>query len=373
MLADTAAAFLEPNLVVFVQHGSLVARRLDLAGGELRGDPITLAESVSNDLGFRLGAFSVSASGHVAYRSNIADPSQLSWFDRTGKPLGVVLTETDPSHRLANPELSPDGQRVGVTRAVQNNIHVWLGDLVRGTFTRFTSDLAVNSFQLWSPDGSQIVFGSNRDGIASLFLKPSSGTGVERSLLVGPNAKFPQAWSRDGRFLLFMENDPKTGRDLLALPMTGADRKPRVVANTAFQERNGQFSPDGRWVAYETDESGLRFEIVVQPFPEASAKWQVSSSGGTQPRWRADGKEIYFIAPDRKLMAASVLIRERNNPVFTAGTPEVLFPTRIGDGGASTFKAQYAVSRDGRFLVNQPPDDSTAPVTLILNWKPLTP
>jgi Tol biopolymer transport system component len=148
--------------------------------------------------------------------------------------------------------------------------------------------------------------------------------------------------------------------------MTGNERKPRVLVNTPFEERNGQFSPDGRWVAYETNESG-RFEIVLQPFPEPSGKWQVSTGGGTQPRWRADSRELYFIAPDEKLMAVPLTT---SGSTIEAGTPVTLFPTRIAPPGPAS-KHEYAVSRDGRFLVNQSLEDSnTPPITLIVNWKP---
>src|SRR5262249_35752586 len=159
-----------------------------------------------------------------------------------------------------------------------------------------------------------IAFGSTRKGNVDIYVKPSSGAGAEELVLETLNNKWPQDWSKDGRFLLYSESDPKTGRDLWALPMSGAnasatgrsnqeksgnDRKSILVVKTPFEELNGQFSPDGRWVAYETNESG-RFEIVVQPFPVPTGKWQVSTAGGMQPRWRADGKELYFIAPDGK-------------------------------------------------------------------------
>jgi len=184
------------------------------------------------------------------------------------------------------------------------------------------------------------------------------------------NLDVPQDWSKDGGFLLYFKVDPKTGRDLWALPMTGNDRKPRVVANTPFEERIGQFSPDVRWVVYETNESD-RFEVVVQPFPEPSGKWSVSTGGGTQPRWRADGKELYFIAPDGNLMAAPVTTHsEKGATTFEVGTPVALFPTRIAGGVETSARANYAVSRDGRFLINQEVEESTAaPITLILNWK----
>ena len=183
-----------------------------------------------------------------------------------------------------------------------------------------------------------------------------------------PNNMVTQDWSRDGRWLLYYEVHPTTGRDLWALDMTSRDRTPRVVANTPAEEVLAQFSPDGRWVAYQTNESG-RFEVVVQPFPDAGGKWQVSTAGGVAPRWRADGKELYFLAPDATMMAVPVTAAGAS---FEAGTPVALFPTRIVDGGTvANNRPQYAVARDGRFLINQPVADATAaPITLILNWNP---
>ncbi len=183
-----------------------------------------------------------------------------------------------------------------------------------------------------------------------------------------PNNKVTQAWSADGRWLLYYEVHPTTSRDLLALDMTAADRPPRVVANTPAEEVLAQFSPDGRWVAYQTNESG-RFEVVVQPFPDAGGKWQVSTNGGVAPRWRADGKELYFLAPGATMMAVPVTAAGAS---FEAGTPVALFPARIVDGGTvAANRPQYAVARDGRFLINQPVGDATvAPISLILNWRP---
>src|SRR4030095_4930685 len=190
----------------------------------------------------------------------------------------------------------------------------------------------------------RIVFPAGGKGGFDLFIKPSSGAQAEELLLETPDNKYAQDWSKDGRFLLYSVTDPTTGRDLFVLPMDG-DRKSIVVAKTEFEELNGQFSPDGKWVAYETNESG-RFEIVVQPFPSASGKWQVSTGGGIQPRWRADGKELYFIAPERKLMAASVTA---SGTTFAAGMAVALFPVKIPPN-PGTNKHQYMVSRDGRFL-----------------------
>jgi len=286
----------------------------------------------------------------------------LKWYDRTGKPAGAAGAADAAS--LLYPELSLDGRYVALQRMVQNNIDVWQMDLNRGGMTRLTFDPAFDVAPVWSPDGMRLVFASVRKGPFNLYVKSASGAGAEELLLATPNDKFPQDWSRDGHFLLYAETDPKTGRDLWAMPTTGDDRKPIVIVNTPYDELNGQFSPDGRWVAYETNESG-RFEIVVQPFPAPGGKWQVSTAGGVHPRWRADGKELYFIAPDGKLMAAPITART----TFAAETPVALFPVTLVPGAGAN-KQQYAVSRDGRFLINQPAETSTTtPITLILNWK----
>jgi Tol biopolymer transport system component len=289
----------------------------------------------------------------------------LTWLDRAGRAVGVA-GEPD-AYVLAFPELSPDGQSVAGQRAVQNNYDVWLLDLVRGGFTRFTFDPAGDGAPLWSPDGTRIAFDSNRKGAFNLYVKPWSGARAEELLLETANNKIPQDWSKDGRFLLYREVDRKSNGDLWALEMTGSERKRHVVINTPFEERNGQFSPDGRWVAYETNESG-RFEIVVQPFPDPRSKWQVSTNGGAEPRWRADAKELYFIAPDGNLMAVSIVA---SGSTFEPGKSEILFPTQIRTTSVTGIRPQYAVSRDGRFLMNQAAQkSSSAPIMLILNWKP---
>ncbi len=363
--ADSAGAFLPPDRVVFVRQGTLVARRLDLARAALTGDPVTLAGRVGVDA-YARGGFAVSGAGQVAYRAGDGAPRHLAWVDRTGKAVGVA-SEPD-ANSLRYPELSPDGRRVAMSRAVPGNTDLWLLDLDRGGMTRLTFDAAVDINPIWSPDGMRIAFASTRTGVFDLHLKASNGSGAEELLMNSPNAKQPQDWSADGRWLTYSEVNPTTGRDLWALDMTSPDHASRVIANTPAEEVLAQFSPDGRWVAYQTNESG-RFEVVVQPFPDAGGKWQVSTAGGVAPRWRADGRELYYLATDATLMAVPVTAAGTS---FAAGTPMALFPTRIVDGGTvATNRPQYAVARDGRFLINQPVADATAaPITLILNWNP---
>jgi len=357
-------------MIAFVRGTALMAQHLDLDRGELTGEPVIVADPVGfTNSGF--AGFSISANGLVAYRA--AGLRQLKWFDRAGK---AIEAASDPdATNLWFPELSPDGGRVALVRNVQNG-DIWLLDLVRRSMSRFTFDPAFETAPVWSPNGRLIIFSSARKGRFDLYIKPSSGAEAEELLLETLNNKYAQDWSKDGRFVLYGETDPKTGRDLYALPVVGANARPIgsasgrpqsiIIANTPFEELNEQLSPDGRWVAYETNESG-RFEIVVQQFPVASGKWQVSTGGGVQPRWRADGKELYFIAPERKLMAVSVTTSSSS---FVAETPVALFPVALPPGAGTANKHQYMVSSDGRFLVNTVLDDP--PITVLLNWKPPT-
>jgi eukaryotic-like serine/threonine-protein kinase len=363
--SDGAGAWVAPGWLLYSQQGTLRAQQLDTSRGVLVGSPVTVADPVGYDVQFFNSGFSASSIGTLAYRVGGRARTQLTWFDRNGKTVGTV---GDPDGSgIGYPELSPDGRRIAVDRAVQGNVDVWLIDLIRSGLTRFTFDAAVDRRPIWSLDGTQIVFGSDRKNNFDLYTKPSSGAGNEQLLLESPNQKTAFGWSSDGRFLLYGEDLLNKGRDLFALPMQG-DRKPVVIVNSPFDERNPQFSPDGRWVAYHSDESG-RFEVYVVPFPAGGGKWQVSTGGGISPRWRHDGKELFFIAPDGTMMVATVSI---SGTSFDAAPPVALFQTRIVGGGSNFLnKAQYAVSSDGRFLINVPAaESSTSPVTLLLNWNP---
>jgi serine/threonine protein kinase/dipeptidyl aminopeptidase/acylaminoacyl peptidase len=362
--ADTAAVYAPPGNLLFMRQGTLVAQHFDAARGELAGDPVPVADSVASDSVSNIGGFSVSETGMLAYRvSGGADRRLLAWFDRTGKEIGT-LGAADENDLLA-PELSPDARRVAVNRTVQGNTDVWLIDAARGVPSRFTFDPAFDGYPIWSPDGSRIVFASSRKGSYDIYQKPSNGAGNDELLLRSSLNKYPNDWSPDGRFLLYMQMDPKTGFDLWVLPLFG-ERKPFPYVNTSFNENVGQFSPDGRWVAYESDESG-RFEVYVQPFPGPGGKWQVSTGGGIEPRWRRDGKELLYIAPDGKLMAVPI---QGAGQTLEAGAAVALFQTRIEGGGQYGAKQQYAVAPDGqRFLINITADESTAsPITIVTNW-----
>jgi serine/threonine protein kinase/Tol biopolymer transport system component len=371
--AETDGAYLSSGWLLWVRLDtrSLMAQRLDLDRKALTGDPVTLADPVAVDYLGSSNTLSVSAAGLVAYRAGGANRRQLAWFDRSGKALGRLGAPDD--NDLNAPRVSPDGQRVAVHRTVQGNTDIWLLDGTRTT--RFTFDDAWDRWPTWSPDGSRIGFDSNRKGHRDLYQKSSSGAGAEELLLESSHDKSAPDWSADGRFMLYWSVDPHTGYDLWVLPMDG-DRKPWAFLKTTFNERAGAFSPDGRWVAYMSDETG-QMEIYVRPFggdaasgaaANAAAQWQVSTAGGVHPRWRRDGRELYYLGPPSEMMAAPITV---TGATLTPGTPVALFHTRVLGGGTDTLQGrQYDVTRDGRFLINTVLDDPSAPITLLQNWKP---
>ena len=323
--ADSAAVYAAPGRLLFVRQGTLFAQDFDAARLELRGNASPVAERIALDTGAQgSAAVSASTAGPFVYRTGSGSGlRQFVWLDRSGKDIGKAgdLLST------LSVELSPDGRRVALHQTVNQNIDVWLLELGRGVLSRFTFDPAIDVFPIWSPDGSRIVFGSNRKGPYDLYQKPAIGAGTEELLLATAQDKTPTDWSPDGRFLLYRSVDPKTGYDLWALPMDG-DRKPFPVVQTNFDERDAQFSPDGKWIAYQSNESG-RFEIYIQPFPGPGSKLQVSTNGGAQVRWGPNGKELFYIALDARLMA--VPIRLASNPqTAEPGSPTPLFATRVG-------------------------------------------
>jgi Tol biopolymer transport system component len=313
-------------------------------------------------------------SGVIAHRPSGAQWRQLSWVGRDGKTLGTLGPPDE--NGLANPALAQDGDRLLVNRVMQGNMDLWLMDVTRGVLSRFTFDDGIDNSPVWSRDGRWVVFRSTRKGAYDLFEKPASGTVEEQPLLETAENKTPNDWSPDGRTLLYVTVNPKTGPDLWALPTASStnelrtESKPFPFALTSFEDADGQFSPDGRWVAYESNESG-RFEIYVAPFPGPGGKKQVSTAGGSQPRWRRDGKELFYAAPDGHMMAASVSIRS-DGQALEVSTPVTLFAARLASGASvlavGAQRPQYAIAPDGRFLMNLAVDAPASPISVVLNW-----
>jgi eukaryotic-like serine/threonine-protein kinase len=349
------------SYLLFVREAALMAQPFDAGRGTLAGEPFPVVEKVGIDGQRGRASFSVSANGILVYDSGAGDDLQLAWIGRGGERLEIVGEPANGQFRLG---LSPDEKQVAFTlTGPAQYTDIWVRDFARSIPTRFTFHPGVELYPVWSPDGSRIVFGSDREGPFDLYVKSASGAGQEELLVKSGNNKYPADWAVGGRLLIYNETDPKTNSDLWVTPLEG-ERKPTVFLKTEFNERHGAFSPNGKWIAYSSDESG-RDEIWVQPYPAIGAKWQVSNMGGRFPRWRGDGKELYWLDENGTLMAADVSVE----PALRPGTPRSLFETKI----SSRFE-RYAVSRDGkRFLVPIPVEQTqNRSVTVVWNWLRMT-
>jgi serine/threonine protein kinase len=344
--------------LLFLRDNTLMAQPFEAERLATMGEALPLAEQIAFNSSAR-GFFAVSSTGTLVFQSAVQAELELSWLDRTGKRLATV-GEPGPLFRTS---LSPDGKRatVSVYDRAARNYDLWIYDLVRNLRSRFTFDPANEYEGVWSPDGSQIVFSSDRKGHRDLYRRLASGAGAEELLYADGLTKTPMSWSPDGKFMMYSVHDPKTEYDLLVLPLKG-DRKPFPFLKTQFSEQSGQFSPDGRWIAYQSDESG-RQEIYMAPFPSTGGKRQVSLAGGIFPRWRGDGKELFYVAPDGRLMAAEIGIKGAEVEIG-AVRPLFVGPVLAGDG------YKYDVSADGQRILAVVPIGQAAPepLTLVQNW-----
>ncbi len=358
-----------PGHFLFVRNRLLMAQPFDEEQLEIRGEPIPIAQQVQYDELTWRGVFSSSPNGVLAYQGgNTGANSQLIMFDRAGVELKRIGAPGD----LIIHRISPDGWKVAVSSLDSStlNYQLWLHDLTQEKGARLTFGPNRSRNPAWSPDGNSLIFALNKNGPYDLFEKRTDGTGGEQLILESQSSKYPTDWSADGSFLAYSSNSPKERTALWILPRFG-ERKPYVFLQGDHNVGEGRFSPDGRWMAYTSDESG-RAEVYVTPFPEATSKWQVSAAGGTSARWRRDGRELYYLAADAKLMAAEV---DPTGTIFQVGEVRPLFQVLLRTGpsrfelSSTSEQIGYDSAPDGTwFVVNAPPAGDPPPITLITNW-----
>jgi Tol biopolymer transport system component len=351
-----------PGYLLWLRDQSLMAQRLDAKSRRLEGDAVPVATSIATPFSSsgRRAAYWISDQGVLVYRTVGRQEYLLAWKSRDGKQEDIASTGAEAT-RSGDPAISPDGRRIALEREIAGNFDVWVYELSRGVMTRLTFDPGFDWFPVWSPDGRQVAY-SGQHGI---YLKDASGGG-QAQLLAGSKVPIhPSSWSRDGRYLLYVD-----GRNIWALPLTGKqeDRKPFVWLKTPFLASHPQFSPDGKWVAYVSNESG-RDEVYLQAFAADGGKWQVSDNGGREPRWRGDGKEVFFVAGSNgNEVLRGAGIRAAKNGIEIDPARD-LFKIVVVAGP----DYEYDVSPDGqRFLTLQPFSASFidgVPLTVVSDWQ----
>ena len=343
--------------------GTLRAVGFDAVQLSVVGNPIPVLDHV---LMKPTGAadFSVARDGSLAYISGDSQGSgqSLAWVDRQGHEEPIAA----PPRNYVFPRLSLDGQRVALdVRDQQNDIWIW--DFARRVLTRLTTDPGADQFPTWTPDGRRIAFGATRtEADFNLYWQPADGTGVAERLTTSPHRQYPWAFTPDGKSLIMRDTDPKTGPDISVISMDG-DHAPKPLIHSAFNEQNAELSPDGRWIAYQSNESG-RDEIHVRPFPAVDGgHWQISTDGGARPLWARSGRELFYVDVRQRIMVAPI----QTSPSFAAGNPSVALDPSGGIFNTSTGR-NYDISPDGRrfLVIKSAPRDRSNPTQLniVLNW-----
>jgi eukaryotic-like serine/threonine-protein kinase len=355
-----SAVYAEPGYVLFRRERTLVAQPFDTRALRLTGAPVPLAEDVGINALTYEGLFSASTNGVVAY-DNPTPGSQITWFDREGRQLSPATPPGDQNNFC----LSSDESRIvyEVADGVTGNIDLWAISAGNGVPWRLTFDPAIDFYPVCSPRGDEVVFASLRGGPPALFRVAVDSPGSERLLLELPGPLIPTDWSHDGRFIVYSVLSPDTSWDVVVLSL--ADGARMAVAATRAEERNARLSPDNRWIAYTSNESG-QFEVYVQPFPATGAKWQVSRGGGSQPQWSADGRGLYYLAPDSTLHTRPVTA---GPSTIAFGELQALMKVDVLSWEPVNQSWQYAVTADGRRVLVNAVADRLRSISLVLNWR----
>ena len=368
ILPDVSSAVPAVGNFLFIRENTLMAQPFDAKTAQIRSSAFPIAEGIS-PARFYVAPVSASETGVLLYQNGRSSAgNQMVWSARRGE----VLETVGAPGPILSPAISPDEKSVVFDRVVAGEADLWLRD-ARGAERRLTAG-AVNSMSFWSPNGDRIAFGSTRGGdVFNLYRKEVGATGQDELLLKNGNAKFPTQWSRDGRFLVYSELDPKTKWDIWVLPMEGeAKRKPVPFLRSEFNEMSGQLSPDSHWMAYTWDRSGQR-EVYVRPFPVGEGEWKISIAGGDQSRWRGDGRELFFLGADGKIMSvpvkAAVGSQSGTKPSFEPGVPQPLFDGHLTPAPVDAMY-MYDVTADGkRFLLDTAGGStSVSLLNVVVNW-----
>ena len=353
----TAGQYVNGQLL-YLRENALLAAPFDPSGGQLKGEPQPIAQGVLFDLTTWRGVFSASDTGLLAYQvGGGALGSKLMWLDRQGKTISTIAGP----EQFSDARLSPDGKKL-VASIGDAAADIWVLDLERATRSRLTFGNGPNAAAIWSPDGKRVAFISAREGRMNIYVKAADGTGTEQPLMpAGSSDRIVSDWTSDGRYILYFEGASTGDMDVVAIPLDG-DRKPfKVVATPSF-DTDPFVSPDGRWIAYSSNDGG-RSELYVSRFPTGAGKWQISSNGGAFPRWSRDGRELFYVGPDRSIMRVAV---SSSGEVFHAGVAETLFRSNAVSSPGYSFDP----SPDGkRFFINTLDDQAAFPMVLVVNWQ----
>jgi eukaryotic-like serine/threonine-protein kinase len=360
---DSGAIYSPPGYLLFVRQSTLMAQRFDASQLHLAGDPVSLAEHAGVNGVTHRAILSVSENGILVYQTGDATSTedQLVWYDRTGKKIEVTSTPGT----YVEPSVSPDSHKLAIASApMGGNFNIWVFDLARTTKTRLTFSPSSDRQPSWAPDGKSVAFMSNRDGVNRIYTNASDGTGASTPLIMDNVNEFAPSFSADGRYMLFerLAEQPNSHREIWGVLLSG-DRKAFPVIQSQYDLFAPALSPDGKWLAYESRESG-RPEICVIPFLHGAGKWQVSTAGGVQPRWRRDGRELFYLSMDNKIMSAE--ITEQGSSLLV-GKVQSLFQVNPVSFAVSS---PYDVTGDGKKFVvpSLASPQESKPLTLVVNW-----